>query len=138
VIGPNDDLREYNDPKDLIRDFVDYRLGVLQRRIDRNIGEYTELLRWLLVKIEFIEAVLDDKITFKGQNRKQVADQIFAETTALEGDIGRLLALNILSLTKEQVDALRKEIAEARKALVYWNKTTPKAQYVEDLDTLVA
>lgn len=136
VIGPAGDLREYNDPKDLIRDFVDYRLGILQRRIDRNIGEFTELLRWLLVKIQFIEAVLDDKITFKNQNRKQVSDQILNETVALESDIGRLLSLNILSLTKEQVIALKQEIAEAKKELAYWKKTTPNDQYIEDLDAL--
>ena len=33
VIGPNDDLREYETPEELIRDFVDYRLGILQKRI---------------------------------------------------------------------------------------------------------
>lgn len=136
VIGPNDDLREYKDPCDLIRDFVDFRLGILQKRIDREIEQHEELLRWLQVKIEFIEGVLDEKITFKGQTRKQVGDQVLAETTALESDIGRLLALNILSLTKEQVDALRKEIREARAALKYWKTTTPKDQYVEDLDKL--
>ena len=138
VIGPNNDLREYKDPKDLIRDFVDFRLGILQKRIDREIANHEELLRWLQVKIEFIEGVLDEKITFKGQTRKQVGDQILAETTALESDLARLLALNILSLTKEQVDALRKEIKDAKAALKYWQKTTPKDQYVEDLDKLVA
>jgi type II secretory pathway component PulC len=115
---------------------VDYRLGVLQRRIDLAVNEHIELLRWLKVKIEFIEAVLDDRITFKNKTRKLVGDNILAETAAVEDDVSRLLALNILSLTSEQVDALRKEIQEAQKKLAYWQKTTPKDQYIEDLDRL--
>jgi DNA gyrase/topoisomerase IV subunit A len=138
VIGPNNDLREYTNPYDLIQDFVDYRLGVLQRRIDLEIEEHIELLRWLNVKIEFIEGVLDDRITFKGKNRQAAGANILAETAAIESDVSRLLGLNILSLTSEQVDALRKEIKEAQKQLTYWRKTTPKDQYTEDLDRLEA
>jgi DNA gyrase/topoisomerase IV subunit A len=136
VIGPNSDLREYNDPRDLIRDFVDYRLGILQKRIDLAIEEHDELLRWLKVKIQFIEAVLDDQIVFKNKGRNAVEEQILGHTDALQRDTARLLALNILTLTKEQVTALRKEIKEAQAALRYWKTTTPKDQYIEDLDGL--
>lgn len=136
VIGPQGDLREYDNVKDIIRDFVDFRLGILQRRIQLRVTECTELLRYLTVKIAFIESVLDDKIKFKNQTRKQVGEAILKHTPALESDVSRLLSLNILTLTKEQVIALKKEIAEAKKALTYWKKTTPNAQYIEDLNGL--
>ena len=136
VIGPAGDLREYNDARDLVRDFVDYRLTTLQKRIDLELEQHDELLRWLNVKIQFIEAVLDDKIVFKGRGRKDVEDQIVDGTDALSRDLTRLLALNILSLTKEQVVALRKEITAAEKSLQYWKKTTPNNQFIEDLDAL--
>lgn len=138
VIGPNNDLREYSNAKDLVRDFVDYRLGVLQRRIDLEIREHTELLRWLKVKIQFIEAVIDNKIKFKNQTRAQVSTVTLKVTDALETDVSRLLALNILTLTKEQVAALKKEIKEAQASLKYWKSTTPNDQFVEDLDGLQA
>jgi DNA gyrase/topoisomerase IV subunit A len=133
VIGPQGDLREYNDARDVIRDFVDYRLGILQQRIDYEIKEHNELLRWLKVKIEFIDAVLDDHIIFKNKTRNQVTENTLTVTKALDNDISRLLSLNILSLTKEQVVALKKEIKDAQAKLQYWKKTTPNAQYVEDL-----
>jgi|TARA_R110000850_G_scaffold118412_6_gene235475 DNA gyrase/topoisomerase IV subunit A len=136
VIGPANDLREYDDPKQLIIDFVDFRLGVLQQRIVLAIADQSELLRWLKVKIEFIEAVLDDNIVFKNQTRKQAGEQILTSTKALDTDVSRLLSLNILSLTKEQVTSLKKEIKDAEAALRYWKKTTPKDQYSEDLDGL--
>lgn len=137
VIGPAGDLREYEDPRDLIRDFVDFRLGILQKRIDLEIEQHDELLRWLRVKIQFIEGVLDDVIVFKGKTRKQVGEKVLEVTDAIEDDISRLLALNILSLTKEQVEALKKEIKEAEAALKYWKNTTPTDQYTEDLDELL-
>lgn len=137
VIGPNGDLREYDDPKALIRDFVDFRLGILQRRIDRELETHTELLRWLNVKIQFIEGVLNDKITFKNKTKKQVGDMTLKETDAIESDIASLLSMNILTLTKEKVTELKKEIADAKKALSYWKKTTPKDQFTEDLDALL-
>ena len=136
VIGPNSDLREYEDPKDVIVDFVDFRLGVLQQRITHELARHTELLRWLKVKIEFVEAVLDDKIVFKGKGRKDVETQIANLTEALLKDLSRLLSINFLSITKEQVIALKKEIKESEAALRYWKKTTPKDQYSEDLDAL--
>lgn len=136
VIGPAGDLREYNDVRDLVRDFVDYRLGILQKRIDLEIEEHNELLRWLKVKIQFIEAVLDDNIQFKNKTRKQIETQIEGVTDALQRDLARLLSLNFTSLTKEQVAALRKEIKQAEASLKYWKKTTPNDQFVEDLDGL--
>jgi DNA topoisomerase-2 len=136
VIGAANDLREYNDPRDLIRDFVDFRLGVLAARIDLAVTSHDELLRWLTVKIEFVQAVLDDKITFKNKNRKQAGEDIMTFTSALESDTSRLLSMNILSLTKEQVTALKNEIKEAKARLKYWKNTTPNDQYVEDLNAL--
>lgn len=137
VIDWNGVLREYNDPMDLIVDFVDFRLGILQKRIDLQIKQHDELLRWLQVKIEFIEAVLNDKIVFKGKGRKDVGEQILKTTSALDTDLSRLLSLNILSLTNEQVTALRKEIKDAKARLRYWKNTTPADQYQEDLSAII-
>ena len=51
--------------------------------------------------------------------------------------IKRLLDLNILSLTKEEVTKLQNEIRKAKKELGYWKKTTPKNEYQSDLEDLL-
>ena len=137
VIGPDNDLREYESPNDLIRDFIGYRLGILQDRIDLKIVETTENIRRLLVRIQFIEAVLNNKIEFKNKKRQQVADQILVLTSAEEHDIAWLLDINILHLTKEKVDELRKEIAQAKSNLKYWSSTTPNDQYNKDIESIL-
>ena len=138
VIDENGKLKEYDDERDLIRDFCDYRNTILQRRIDLRKKEYAEENRWLNVKMEFIQAVLDDKIKFKGHKKDAVGKQILENTSAFENDIDRLLRINIMSLTDDMVSQLKSEIKEAQKNLKFWEKTTTKQQFISDLDTLAA
>lgn len=137
VIDQDGKLREYNDERDLIRDFVDYRLGILQKRIEMRREEAQEDLRWLNVKMQFIQAVLDDRIVFKNRKKKDVGNQILQNTHAIENDIDRLLRINIMSLTDEMVKELAKEIKSTQAELNFWNKTTPKKQFESDLEGVI-
>lgn len=138
VIDHTGKLKEYTDERDLISDFCKYRTIILQSRIDLRKQEATELARWLNIKMQFIQAVLDDKIKFKNQKRNEVAKQILDVTDAVNNDIDRLLRINILSLTDEMVKQLLSEIKDAQKDLAYWEKTTPKKQFVKDLQELTS
>ena len=138
VIDHRGKLKEYKNELDLIRDFCDYRNTILQERINLRKKESEELARWLTVKMEFIQAVLDDKIKFKNQKKAEVAKQILAETSALEKDIDNLLRINILSLTDEMVKQLLKDISDAKKDLKYWMETTTKKQFLNDLEELTS
>ena len=133
VIDENFALREYTDERELIVDFCRFRLDILQKRIHARIAEYTELDRWLRVKMEFILAVLDNKIVFKGNKKDQVAHLILTHTSAIPEDTDKLLRLNIMTLTQEQVDDLQKQLKENAKTLKYWQGTTPNEQFIEDL-----
>lgn len=138
VIDQNGKLKEYTDERDLIRDFCEYRNGILQQRIDLRKKETTEDSRWLLVKMQFIQSVLDDNIRFKNKKKDEVGVQILANTSAVGNeDVDRLLRLNIMSLTAEMVKQLEGEIKEAQKELDYWTKTTPKKQFIKDLTELM-
>ena len=137
VIDQNGKLREYEDARQLVKDFCDYRSGILQQRIDLRTKEEQERCRWLNVKMQFIQAVLDSKIEFKNKKKKDVTQQIYQETHALnETDIDKLLRINILSLTDEMVKDLAKESKEAQKNLKFWSKEIPKNQFIKDLEEI--
>lgn len=136
VIDQNGKLKEYNDEMKIISDFCDYRTSVLQTRIDRRIAEFGEEARWLNVKMEFIQAVIDEKVLFKNKKKDDVGSQILALTSAKSDDVDRLLRINIMSLTDEMVKQLQDEIKEAKKKLEYWNETTTKLQFLGDLDAI--
>ena len=138
VIDENGRLKEYVDERDLVVDFCNYRSTVLQARINKRKEEFTEEARWLNVKMQFIQAVLDDKVKFKNKKKNEVGIQIKANTTAVDEDIDRLLRINIMSLTDEMVKQLEKDIKEAHSNLKYWSKTTPKEQFINDLNAIAA
>ena len=137
VIDHEGKLREYDDERDLIKDFCNFRMGVLQQRIEKRKAESTEDARWLNVKMQFIQAVLDEKIIFKNQKKAAVAKQIIQNTEAVDSDTDRLLRINIMSLTDEMVRELAKEIKSAQAELKFWSKTTPKDQFITDLEDIV-
>jgi hypothetical protein len=140
VIDEFGKLREYADERDLIRDFCDFRLGILSKRIEARIAETTEQVRWLKVKAAFITAVLDDKITFKNRKKDDVVSQMLDVVSKvapmIEDDCDRLLRLNLLSLTAEMVAAALKDIEDASVILKSWQDTTPKDQFLGDLKEL--
>lgn len=134
VIDQNGRLREFTDARDLVKEFCDYRSGMLSKRIEKRVAEFTEEARWLKVKMAFIQAVLDDKIVFKGKKKENVELQIYAKCPdAIVGDADRLLRLNILTLTAEMVDGLKAEIEVTLKTLAFWKATTPEDQFLSDL-----
>ena len=136
VIDFDGKLREYDDERQLIKDFCDYRLGILHNRIELRQAEASELARWLKIKMEFIQSVLDDKIIFKNRKKADVSTQILNVTSALPEDTDRLLRINIMSLTDEMVRELTKEIKSAQAERTFWSKETPKKQFISDLDAI--
>lgn len=133
VIDENGSLREYDTCTDLIKDFCEFRLGILRKRIELRKSELNDLLRWLLVKQEFILAVLNDQILFKNKKKQEIGEQILKTTSAMATDVDRLLSIQIANLTLELVKKLEQEIQEAKKKLSYWETTDAKKQFMGDL-----
>ena len=134
VIDFDGKLREYDDERQLIKDFVNYRIGILQRRIELRKEEANENARWLNVKMQFIQAILNDKIVFKDRKKAEVSNQILEHTSALNNDVDRLLRINIMSLTNEMVKELSKEIAATETEFKFWSKETPQNQFKLDVE----
>jgi len=133
VIDANGKLKEYDDERELIKDFCNYRMGILQKRIDGEIEKFSEEIRWLNVKAEFVKGVLEDQITFKGKTKAQVEKLILQHTSALPTDTDRLLRMNLLTLTKDMIKDLMDKIKETKDNLKFWNTTTTKDQFISDL-----
>lgn len=136
TIDENGDLKIFDDERDVVKHFVDYRLGILTKRIENEISKYKEEARWLQVKAEFIQGVLEDKITFKGKKKEQVEALVLEHTSALDTDTDKLLRMNMLSLTIEQIKELMAKIKESKEQLKFWESTTEQDQFLYDLESL--
>ena len=133
VIDFDGKLREYDDARNLVVDFCNYRYGILEQRINKNISKYNSELNWLNIKMEFIQLVLDDKITFKNKNKKQIGSDIVTILPEASAHVDRLLSIPFSNLTSEEIQSLEKQIKEAEKDLDFWQKTSPKKQFLSDL-----
>lgn len=133
VISPEGRLVQYDDERQLIKDFVDYRLGILQKRIDLAKKQVGERIEWLDLKMRFVAAILKDKIVFKGRKKAEVVSDVMGMFTCSEEAAERLLRMNLLSFTKELVVELKTQTDDAKKELKYWEGTTPHDQFTADL-----
>lgn len=133
VIDYDGKLREYDDARNIVMDFCNYRYGILEQRINKNISKYNSELNWLNIKMEFIQLVLDDKITFKNKNKKQIGSDIVTILPEASAHVDRLLSIPFSNLTSEEIQSLEKQIKQAEKDLDFWQRTSPKKQFLSDL-----
>lgn len=128
-------LHSYDKPEDLLKDFVDFRLGVYQKRIDKRIKEAKEKLDKALAKVDFIDQMIAQPDALKGLSRSE-AVKLVSTWTGCENHAELLVAMNIYHLTTDEQQKLKDEAEELRKQLEYWETTTPKVEYEKDLADL--
>lgn len=137
VIMPNNRPKKYDNAEQLIADFCEIRKPFFQKRIDETILSLSEENRVKRVKMFFIIAVLDGKVTFKDKKKADVAKMIMDNVkNVVDTDVDYLLRINLMSLTEESVKSLANDILENKKELDYWKATTATEQFVKDLSSM--
>lgn len=138
VIDENGKLRHYSDERQLIKDFVDYRMqNILSSRLKAAQEDIKNRMEFTSYKHQFILKVLAFDITFRDMTK----DQVSAQMVKSMGDgvipyINRLLGINILSLTQEMVLELECEIQKLSLELKFWAGETVQSQFIADLTNL--
>ena len=136
VIDYDGKLREYKDVKKLIADFCDYRLTILQKRINKKIAEHEEKVRWLDIRLKFIQAIRDGDIDIMNLNKTELTKSIVEATGCLVVETNKLIAMPISSIMKSEPATFKRFITEAKKELKHWKSTSSASQFKEDLATL--
>lgn len=137
TIGVYEQLCPYDNVLDLIRDFVDYRMGFLQKRIDVSLEQSKEQALIANVKVQFIEAVNNGTIVLRGKTKAE-AIQLIKKTLPEVKDthITILLGMRIDQMTSDEIERLKKQQQQSEAEHVYWNTTNPKAEFQKDLKSL--
>jgi DNA topoisomerase-2 len=136
VIDPEGKFKIYDTPIDLIKDFCDFRLKYVQKRIEKELDILTTDMALLKAKIKFIESVIANKITFKEKSKKQLNDELIALKFKPE-HIDSLLNMNFYHLTTEEIDKLGNKYLELYESCVYFKGTTAETEYRLDLEKLL-
>lgn len=116
---------------DIIKDFVDWRLGIYQKRKDVIIKQTQEKIPKLTQKALFIKEIVENRLEI----RNIPINDIYSKMDKLNLP-HELLKISAINLTKEAYDQLIKEISGLEKYLIEIQNTTPKDLYRNDLKKL--
>jgi DNA topoisomerase-2 len=127
----NGKIREYSSPEEIIEDFVKWRLERYEERRQALIKKNSDELEWLNNKLRFILYYLKNSKEFSNKNKKEMIDILEQEKFI---DIDKLIRIPIYSLTKDEIESLKKEIADIELLIKKLKSTTAKDMYINELE----
>lgn len=127
---PNGKIKPFECVKDVIKEFVDYRLDKFEIRRQNLIRVEEDKLSLLNEKIKFIEYYLVNTQFFKGANKPTIFSKLQSEGFTM---IDELMSQKIYSLTLDSINELNVNIQKTQKVLDELNKTNAKKLFLNDL-----
>jgi DNA gyrase/topoisomerase IV subunit A len=109
-------IKQYENPEILIREFVEWRLGFYTVRYQKMINDANRLLNWNLALKACYDKGLPSFLP-KAQNRAEIIAKIIAFTAGIElddGQLDRIASLPSYRWARDSYDEIVKNIAELR------------------------
>ena len=127
-------LKIFDKSEDIVKYFVDFRLGYYQKRKEYLIDKYEDRLSYLSNRAKFIKAIIDDNLRVNNAPKKTIV--LWLETENFDerdGGYSYLLNMPIHTLTKEKYEELLSEVYEVESKLEEIKLAVPKDMYKKDL-----
>lgn len=130
-------LKIFDCVEDIVRYFVDFRLGYYQKRKDYLLDKYNKELKELCFRAKFIKSIIDKKLVVNNVPKdtiiKWLEDNSFGK---VDGNFNYLLNMPIYSLTKERYEDLINKAKQKKDLIDEIGKKDTKDMYLEDLNEL--
>lgn len=128
-------LRAYENTRQMVVDFVDFRMQFFVERIRYNIQRINEEMDDLVKRIEFVESVVDGSFTIKNKTRKQMVTELSKKYGKEYAE--KFVGISIYALSKDNIQKMKTRLKELQKELKYWQSCNAKDLFVNDLDSLI-
>jgi DNA topoisomerase-2 len=129
------ELKKYQNPNEIIVDFVKCKLEYLQKRKNNLIKEYKETLLFLKNKKRFLEAIINETIQVYKKSKSQIETILETnEFDKIKDSYNYLVNLPISSFTKENLEELNKNIRKTEELYKINSVKTPVQYFTEDLN----
>ena len=127
-------LKIFNSATEIIKYFVDFRLGFYQKRKDYLINKISEELNILSNRARFIKMIIDKKLLINNVPKDEIVSKLDKEKFYLvNGSYSYLLSMPIHTLTKEKYEELLANKGQKEAELAKIKSADPKYMYKEDL-----
>mgnify|MGYP003635950511 CR=1 FL=1 len=127
-------LKIFNSPEDLVIYFVEYKMGVLKKRIDFMKSKVSSEIELNLVRVKWIKANLNGEVDYKNLSKKSLEKLI--------GDkygnkfIEKLIPMNLYQLTTDEIEKLEGKLQDSELRLEYWKGQNQLSQYIADIKSI--
>jgi DNA topoisomerase-2 len=136
-LDENGKLIIFDNVNDLIRYFVNFRLTYYDKRKTFQLNKLEERNVYLSNRARFIKSIIDGKLKVNNRPKADiVTDLEKMKFDKIEGSFTYLLSMAIHSLTKENYEALLKEVEENKKEIEKISILKPIDMYKTDLKDL--
>ncbi len=130
-------LKIFDNVKDIIKYFVNFRLSYYDKRKAYLIKTLNEQLVVLSNKAAFIKAIIDERLKINNVPKKTIVLWLSnANFDEIDGSYNYLLSMPIHTLTKEKYEELLSQKATQEKELDIVKSTLPIDMYKKDLNDL--
>jgi len=137
TLDEDGNLKVFESPEEIVKYFVDFRLGYYSRRREKILKRLAEELKNIISKCKFIKAIIDGKISVNNRSKKDIESDLEKFKFDKEADsFDYLLRMPIHSLTKEKFEELMAQAKQKEEETKKIEATDPKEMYVSDLKEL--
>ena len=134
VLDENKKLKIFTCAEDIVKYFVEFRLGFYQKRKDLLIKNLKEELLVLNNRTRFIQAILSGELIVNAQKKKDVESNLSNMNFAKQDkSFSYLTGMPILTLTQEKIDDLQKQTKQKEDELKKIESASPAQLYKDDL-----
>jgi DNA topoisomerase-2 len=136
VLNENNQVEEFENPEDIAKQYVSFRLRKYQERKDFLLNSYKHDLIILQSKIKFIRGVIKGTYVINNKKKANIVDQIKADIQMIDDSYDYLLNMPLYSLTKERIETLVNQFKKKKEDFTIIKSTEIIDMWKNDYSTL--
>lgn len=137
TLDENGKLKIFDCVEDIVKYFIDFRLGYYQKRKDYLLDKYNTELKELCFRAKFIKSIIDKKLKVNNVPKDDVINWLEENKFGkIDDSYNYLLNMSIYSLTKEKYEDLINKTKQKKDLIDEISGKNPKDMYLEDLNEL--
>lgn len=137
TLDENGELKYFETEVDVIKYFVNFRLGYYEKRKDITLKDLMKQFKIEGSKYKFVKSVVDEVLEIRNAKKADLIKFFDDQKYFNEDGYDYLLRMPIHSLTAETIEKIKEEIKELKAEYDYIEKKSPDDMYREDLAELL-
>ena len=138
AIDENGNLIIFKDKDEIIRRFVEFRIGKIQEQLNFDIDKINREIAFLESKQKFIEVIVGGKINIKNMTRDNLVE--YCKDNVMMGgceNINGIITMPIYDMTIDKIDRLNNDIKERKSEVEKLKNTNPNDIFIERLKNII-